>query len=182
MITLHDDIQQGTPEWLAARADKYTGSNAYKLLTSFGAGDHAKNGDNDFKGNFYTKRGHMLEDEALELYEQICSEKVLHTGFVTNSKYPNALYSPDGFTDTRLLEVKCFSAVPHMAIYELTDITLIPLKILAQVHFGMMIMEKPAARLIIYNPQLDARQAFKFFDINHDQRITNRFNKVFLKG
>jgi len=179
-ITYHDNIEQGSPEWLALKADKYSGSNAYKLLSSFGAGKHAMHTDSDFTGNFHTKRGHLLEDEALELYADITGETVGHTGAVTNSKYPNALFSPDGFTvegviARRLLEVKCFAEKQHRAIFAAKGPMEIPLKILAQIHFGMVIMEVRQARLIIYNPKLETKYAFKFFDIPYDPRINERF-------
>lgn len=178
MITIHDDIEQGSDAWHEARKDKFTGSNAYKLLSSFGAGDHAKSVTSDFKGNFHTKRGHLLESEAIELYEQISGQTVQTCGFVTNDAYPNALYSPDGLTDSHVIEVKCFSEAPHLAIYKAEDWMSVPVKILAQIYFGMMICEKQAARLIIYNPRLDTQRAFRYIDIPHNPNIEARLGKI----
>lgn len=173
MITLHS-VEQGSPEWLEARRGKFTGSNAHKLLSSFGAHEYAKAIEDSFTGNYYTARGHILEDEAIELYETISGDTVSHCGFVTNSLYPDALYSPDGLSDDHLIEVKCFGARPHLAIYN-GDI---PLKILAQIHFGMLITGKRAARLVIYNPELDDRMAFKIIDIAHNDNIANNFKRI----
>lgn len=178
MITLHDDIEQGTPEWHAAREGKFTGSNAHKLLSSFGAGDHARSVEGSFGGNFYTARGHLLEDEALELYHQITRERIKHCGFVTNDRYPSCLYSPDGLTGERVLEVKCFTEIGHLALYNANDWLQLPKKILAQIHYGMMICEKRKARLIIYNPRLDPKQAFKFIDIPYSQTIHTRLSNI----
>lgn len=177
-ITLHRDIEQGSPEWLAARDGKFTGSNAYKLLSSFGAGDHAKSETSDFTGNFYTKRGHLLEDEALEVYEAVTKDSVEHCGFVTNDRFPSCLYSPDGLTASHVIEVKCFGNKPHLAIWE-GDI---PLKILAQIHFGMLVCERQAARLVIYNPKLPPAQAFKYIEIANDPRIAQRFLNILEGG
>lgn len=177
MVTLHD-VLQGSPEWLAARENMYTGSNAYKLLTSFGAGDHAKAVHSEFKGNFHTMRGHLLEDEAIELYEAITNTKVSHIGYITNDFYNNCLYSPDGFTDSHLIEVKCFSEKPHMELWNAKSTLEIPLKILAQIYYGMMITEKRKARLVIYNPRLEAKKAFKITDIDYEPLINKRLTKI----
>lgn len=173
MITLHDTVQ-GSDEWKQARLGKFTGSNAHKLLSSFGAHEYAKAIEDSFTGNYYTKRGHLLEDEALELYEKITKSTVMHTGFVTNDKYVDCLYSPDGLHDEYVIEVKCFGEKPHMAIYN-GDI---PMKVLSQVHFGMMICEKQAGRLVIYNPDLDAKLALKIIDVPFNQNIHNNFKRI----
>lgn len=170
----HHDIQQGSDEWKAARLGRYTGSNAYKLLSSFGAHDAAKQLDSKFTGNFYTKRGHLLEDEAIELYENIKHTIVSHTGFVTNDDYPDCLYSPDGLTENVVVEVKCFGEKPHMAIYN----GVIPLKILAQIHFGMLITGKTHGHLVIYNPKLATKLAYKIIDVPYDQKIQDNFKRI----
>lgn len=173
MITTHD-IEQGSPAWHEARAGKFTGSNADKLLSSFGAHEYAKAIEASFTGNFHTKRGHILEDEAIELYTTITKQDVKHCGFVTNSEYPDCLYSPDGLTDTHIIEVKCFAEKAHMAIFK-GDI---PRKVLAQVHFGMLICERKAGRLVIYNPDLQPQKAFKIIEIAYDQRIQDNFKRI----
>lgn len=146
-IIYHDDVEQGSPEWLQLRENKFTGSNAYKLLTSFGAGVWSMSKDTGFKGNQYTERGHLLEGEAIELYEKINDCKVEHTGFVTNEAYEDCLYSPDGFLRDRTLEVKSFNPKKHLEC-----IKSVPVTILAQCHFGQMIMDKPLTDLIFYCP------------------------------
>lgn len=173
MITIHEVIQ-GTPEWHALRGGKYSGSNAYKLLGSFGANEYAKAIEQSFKGNFYTKRGHILEPEAIEFYEKITSVPVGRPGLVSNSAYPTAVYSPDGLTSDRVIEVKCFNEVEHMKIYN-GDIGI---KVLAQIHFGLMICEKKAAHLVIYNPSLDAKRALKIIDIKYNKAIADNFRRI----
>jgi hypothetical protein len=187
MIAINN-VEQGTEEWKAARIGKFTGSNAYKLLGKFGALEYAKAIESSFKGNFYTKRGHILEDEALELYETIYSTEVLRAGFITNDQYPSCLYSPDGVDgaapadgvfaeDAILLEVKCFGEVPHMEIVNGRP----PVKILAQIHFGMMISGIRQARLIGYNPELEPEIAFFCMPVEYDEAITANFKRI-LKG
>lgn len=182
MITIHD-VEQGTDEWLALRENLYTGNGAEKLLRHNGqiklvngvASAYALSEITGFTGNFYTRRGHALEDEAVELYEQIQEVKVNRAGFLTNSKYPTCGYSPDGLAQLKvdgveieatingeaiigellegvLLEVKCFDIEHHMVLVNAKKIEDIPLKILAQIHFGLLMTGLPQAHLVAYNP------------------------------
>ena len=149
-IHYYDNVEQGTPEWLELRNAKFTGSNAHLLLTSFGAGSWAQSQDTSWSGNFSTKRGHYLEDKAIELYERVTDSKVKHTGCVTNDDYPNCLYSPDGYQEDRVIEVKCFSPEVHLkTIDAIENYTLHGVKILAQCHFGQMILEKDLTDFLI---------------------------------
>lgn len=173
-VTYHD-VEQGSDEWLKLRENKFTGSNAAKLLTSFGAGSHAMAGLDNFAGNFHTKRGHLLENEAIELYEQIRNVQVHHTGFVTNSKYENCLYSPDGFLPDRSIEVKCFSPKKHLETIKYQS-----LEILAQVHFGQLIMEKALTDLILYcpKPEIPVEQMLVIIPIKRNKDIQDNFKRI----
>lgn len=178
MIQIHQ-TDQGSESWLELRRGLYTGSNAHKLL-KHGAIDYSLNeGAGTFKGNFHTRRGHILEDEAIELYQKIKNIDVLRPGFVTNTKYPKAGYSPDGLTDSLVIEVKCFAEKKHMQLYN-GDI---PLEVLAQVYFGMLICEKPAAHLVIYNPSLDpdkytVKEQFKIIEIKNRRAVMQNFRRI----
>lgn len=185
-LTYHDEIEQGSPEWLQFREFKFTGSNAYKLLTSFGAGSWAMSKNETWGGNYHTKRGHLLEKEALELYEQIEGVECGYTGFVTNTKYPNCLYSPDAFRPDRTVEVKCFSIKEHLKTIKNPDV-----KILAQCHFGQIIMERPKTDLVLYCPKpkewndelqgewpLTPAQMLVIITIKRDKDIHDNFKKI----
>ena len=172
MIHVHD-VEQGTSEWLALRAGKYTGANAHKLLR-YGAVSHALTEQSSFGGNYYTKRGHILEDEAVELYEAIKKRHVQRPGFVTNDKYPTCGYSPDGLAEATLIEVKCFKADRHLAIYR-GDI---PFTVLAQIHFGLLITELKTANLLIYNPELEPKLALKIIEIKANRNIASNFKRI----
>lgn len=174
MITIHDDIEQGTEAWHQWREGKYTGSNADKLLNSGADREYAKAKRSSFSGNFYTKRGHLLEPEAIELYEAITKRKVGRPGFVSNSDFSDCIYSPDGLCDDRTIEVKCFNETSHMKIYNGET----PLKVLAQCHFGMLICDKKFCDLVIYNPSLDPKEAFKIITIKRDKNVDNNFKRI----
>lgn len=169
MITKHQ-VEQGSLEWHELRADKYTGSNAHRLLRGYRTPPE----DNGFAGNFWTKRGHILESEAIELYETIKHCEVERPGFVTNSRYPACGYSPDGLTEELVIEVKCFAEPQHRKLLAGE----IPMHVLAQIHFGMLICAKRAAQLVIYNPELEAKEAFKVIDIAFNRNINRNFIKI----
>lgn len=194
-ITL-DFTEQGSQEWLEKRGDKYTGSNADKLLT-FSQSTRVINGESTsyakalkeqgFGGNFHTKRGHILEDEALELWEIINKEKIIRddngikVGLVFNSDFPDCLCSPDGLTDTHLLEVKCFSQDKHLAMFN-GDI---PFKVKAQIHYNMMISGRKFGKLIIYHPKLNlstkdlaVKYAYKEIQFKANPLIFRNFKKI----
>ena len=148
-VHYNNEIEQGSPEWHAIRKNKISGSTAYKLL---GKGVPSLKSFNDdstsFTGNFATKRGHLLETEAIELYEAIYGVTVLHAAFVLNDKYEFAIYSPDGYLENKTIEVKCFLPKAHLEAVKRPD-----KKILAQCYFGQIILEKPATDLILYCPK-----------------------------
>jgi hypothetical protein len=172
MITIHK-VEQGTPEWLELRAGKHTGSSAYRLLRGYTDPPQ----ESTFGGNFWTKRGHILEDEALELYEAITKQTVTRPGFVTNENWPLCGYSPDALTDDFVVEVKCFSDKRHMKLYN-GDI---PLTVMAQIYFGMLICERKAARLVIYNPDLGPKQAFKIIKIPFKRAVKSNLMEMLAK-
>lgn len=164
MLTLHN-IEQRSDEWHALRDGKITASNAHKLL-QYGKDKALEK--SQFVGNIYTERGQILESEALELYERVKDTNVLLVGFVTNSDYPDCGASPDAITD-RLIEVKCFNKDKHLSITSDN----IPFEVMAQVQFGMMICEMQVADLVLYNPDVEPKNALKIIEIERDEQIIN---------
>lgn len=189
MITIHD-CEQGSADWHAIRDGLITGSMAEKLLTGMGDLDYARNAESKFTGNFATQRGHVLEDRAIALYEKIYKTIVARPGFITNDKYTSCGYSPDGLdVDDQpgvwyrshlgtLLEVKCFYEKKHMEIFD----GHIPVKVMAQIQFGLMICELKQARLIIYNPDIpEPLRAFKVIPIKANRDIQANFKRILSK-
>lgn len=162
MFTIHD-VEQRSSEWFELRANKITASNAWKLLL-YGK-NKALEPAKPFT-NIWTQRGNALEPEAIELYEKIKGINVMQVGFITNTKFDNCGASPDGITD-RLIEVKCFNKEKHLIINEDN----IPFQVMAQVQFSMMICELDKTDLVLYNPDLDAKNALKIIEIKQDNLI-----------
>ena len=171
MITIHQ-VNQRSAEWHLIRQGKVTGSNAHILLTK-GLEEALKANEKRIAQNWYMKRGQTLEPEAIEIYEKIKDVDVQTVGFVTNSDYKNAGASPDGVVGTRLLEVKCFNASKQLSIGEDN----IPFEVMAQLQFNMMICELEDADLILYNPDLPAKDAFKIITVPKNYMIIQNIER-----
>lgn len=183
MITIHR-VKQGTPEWHELREGDYTGSNADKLLQGNRSviekgrvTAYAKAGGKEWGGNFSTKRGHILEDEAIELYEQIKGVSVQRPGYVKNSKYPGAGYSPDGLLPDRTIEVKAFNMKRHYDNHKYVE-----LKVMAQAQFGELICEKDLCDLLLYNPDVPAESALLIVTIKRQPTVSQNFRRHLKAG
>lgn len=159
MIVYHN-VLQGSPEWHALRKDLWTGSRAIRLLQ----GKYLLP-DDQFAGNIHTRRGQALEAVAIQEYERLCRRRVLRPGFVTNSVYPNAGYSPDGIDRRILLEVKALNGERH----ERLAAGDIPLEYLVQIYFGMIITGLRKAKLLAFNPEYE--QQLTILDVIYDKAI-----------
>ena len=141
MIIWHD-VKQGSKEWKKLRAPLWTGTTAIRLL-------QGKMFRPSSDSDFIQRRGQALEFAAIREYERKYRCKVKRPGFVTNTVYTNAGYSPDGIDGPWLLESKAFEGVRHEDM--IAD--KIPLIVLVQILFGMIITGKRKARLLAFNPE-----------------------------
>lgn len=165
MIIFHD-VVQGSPAWHALRKLLWTGSKAIRLLQG-----KPMPQDYEFEGNKYTKRGQILEVVAIHEYERRYHTKVKRPGFVTNTVYPNAGYSPDGIDRRILLEVKAFNGERHDKLVA-GDI---PLEVRVQIFFGMIITGLRRARLLAINPECE--EQLTVIEISYDKLIGNNIRK-----
>ena len=172
------EIEQNTDEWLKAREGKVSGSIADVLLTR-GLDAALQENYKHFKGNYYTQRGHILEVECIEVYEGIHGVKVERPGMVINSNFHNASCSPDGIDGQYLIEVKCFNEKRHA---EIVSVNSIPMKIMAQLQFNMMICELKESKLLLYNPDCDKPEdCYRELRVRANPRIQGNL-KIKLKG
>lgn len=108
-VRYHDNIKQGSDEWLAMRKNyDITGSTVGTLL---GNGSYttmkkkiaeledlyptSRDTDSAFAQQMFA-RGHASEAAARPRVEQQFGINIKETGAITNSDYPNMMYSPDG--------------------------------------------------------------------------------------
>lgn len=172
-VIIHD-VVQGSEEWKAIRSDLYTGSNADKLLR-FGKIPYSKGSNGTWGGNFYTERGHTLEDEAIELYERIIGYRLTRPGFITNTKYPECGYSPDALDEVEqaMVEVKAFQGDKHLAVAKYTKFNIV-----AQIEFGKFIAELKKGVLLLYNPDLGIENALIIVKMPFRRAVRDNFYKI----
>lgn len=180
MIIWHD-VQQGSPEWKALRKPLWTGSKAIRLLQG-----KSFMPESDWEGNDPTRRGQALEVAAIREYERKYRTKVRRPGFVTNTTYPNAGYSPDGIDRGWLLECKALTKMRHeglisdkMSLMQLEAIIMsrVPLKFKTQIFFGMIITGKRKARLLAMNPDIVDQEQLTVIEIGYDRIIGDNIRK-----
>lgn len=124
-------MQQGTPEWLALRAGKFTGSRFADLMAVTRSGPSASRSnlitmlalerltgepEQTFQ-NDAMRRGSELEPFARGAYEAYTGELVEIVAFVPHPTLTSVGVSPDGYVgDDGLIEIKCpASQSKHLA-------------------------------------------------------------------
>ena len=126
-MIIYDEIEQGTPEWYAARAGIPTASNFGKIIKANGSfSSSCKDYVNQLVGerllwhteesykNEWMQRGIDIEGEARELYEFTRDVEVKQVGFITKEN-PQCGCSPDGLVgDDGGLEIKCPKLSTHI--------------------------------------------------------------------
>lgn len=167
MITYHA-VKQGTKEWLALRKGLWTGSISIRLLQG-----KPMPREYDFAGNDATRRGTLLEVASIREYERRYKRVVARPGFITNSVYPNAGYSPDGIDGGWLLESKSFNGDRHDSLASGN----IPLEVQVQILFGMIITGKRKARLLAYNPDVVGKDPLTVIDVTYEKIIGSNIRK-----
>ena len=158
-------LEQGTPEWHAARLGIVTMSELKTLLVKgkgpggFGAGAlsymHQLIGEritgepsDAFQGNAHTQRGHELEPVARELYQEATGlPRLEQVGIILNHCVG---YSPDCLVDSQgLAEIK--TKLPKYQIELLLDGEL-PQEHVAQCQGGLWVSEREWIDFVSYWP------------------------------
>ena len=163
---------QGSPQWHDVRKGKITGTSALDLLKYGKKYAIEKNTENNFKGNYSTERGSVLEHEAIELYEAINNVEVERPGFITNTDIPDCGCSPDGINKDVLVEVKCLNETNHLKNIESPDVNY-----LVQCQWNMWICGLNKADLLLYNPEADAKIALYIHRLELNPKTVKRFKE-----
>ena len=166
-LTIYDQLEQGTDEWLEARRGIVTASTVGKLLTGTG-----KVANNDTSRALIEtlaleritgrveyvhptrdmQRGTILEPFARDLYAQHYGE-VQEVGFVRLDGNGHSLgYSPDGLVgDDGLLEIK--SRTPRVQARTILD-NRVPAANTAQLQAGLLVTGRAWIDYCSYSPGL----------------------------
>lgn len=174
MIVWHD-VEQGSPEWKTLRRLLWTGSKAIRLLQGKPFAE-----ERDWDGfKDAALRGHALEHAMVREYERKYHRKIQRPGFITNTIYRNAGYSPDGIDGAWLIEMKAFQneklqlLISNKSTTNLEEIiaSKIPLEVKAQIFFGMIITGKRKARLLAIDPDAIDKEQLTVIEITYDKLI-----------
>jgi hypothetical protein len=156
------NFEQGTDEWFACRLGIPTAS-CFKDVLAKGQGKTRRTymlkliGERltgecqESYSNAHMERGHVMEEEARNLYEFQNDVEVEQVGFIRNVDF-QAGYSPDGVVgESGLVEIK--SKLPHLQI----DVLLLgelPSEHKAQVQGGLWVSEREWCDFVSYWPKL----------------------------
>ena len=178
------DIEQGSPEWYAARAGYPSASNFDKIITSKGepskqrmaylyrlAGERLTGMPMETYTNGNMERGKELEAEARAAYEFITDNEVKQVGFCMNEgqSYGN---SPDGLIgEDGGLEIKC----PTLSVaVEYLDKGVLPTAYWQQVQGSLLVTGRKWWDFVSYYPGLPlfivrVERDEKFIEKLHDE-------------
>lgn len=158
------DEPQGSRGWLCARAGVVTASEADSILTPRTrkpakadaylariVAERLLGQPIESEGNPWMERGHDLEDEALRWVAFQRDLDIERVGFLLNDDRTLGA-SPDALTRGMGVEIKCPSAVVHVA--NLVDPERFKVDHYGQCQVGMIVSERPAWFLVSFNPTL----------------------------
>ncbi|WP_235037475.1 MULTISPECIES: lambda exonuclease family protein [unclassified Novosphingobium] len=161
----HNDLIQGSDEWLAARCGLITASEMKHLLTvkSLKTADNEKTRAHVYELLFQRISGFvepqyvsdaMLRGQEDEIYARAAYEEnfapVVETGFITNDRWGFTIgYSPDGLVgDDGLIEVK--SRAGKYQVQTIAEDT-VPEEYMLQLQTGLLVSERKWIDFISYS-------------------------------
>lgn len=167
-LTIYDALEQGTPEWLQARAGIVTASTVGKLLTSTGKvanNDTSRSLTETLVAERITgradpmhptrdmERGNILEPFARDLYAEQNKISVAQIGFA-RLDIDNLTIgaSPDGLIgDNGGLEIKCPRAKTHLRTVFQDEV---PAQYMPQIQACMYVLDRSWWEFVSYVPGL----------------------------
>jgi len=166
-VTIYNDIHQRSEEWYNIRLGRVGGSES-SVLSVKGKSESGLGAaaftllyekayeliqEEPVKENIVTfamQRGMDLEPEAIYEYEMAKMVKVDQVGYILNSDYKYAGYSPDGLVgEDGLIEVKCPGNSEFMRQIITNEI---PKQYFCQMQWGMFISGRKWCDYVVYNP------------------------------
>ncbi len=160
------ELVQGSPEWLAARVGKITGSRMNDVLAKLkGAGEAKTRSDYRMElvaerltgeaaeryVNGYMEWGTEYEPLARSSYEILFDRVVTHTGLIIHPEMPFAASSPDGLVDDGLIEIKCPKTTTHLR-WRMKNT--VPEEHVSQVYWALACTGMEWADFVSFDPRL----------------------------
>ena len=158
---IYRNIAQGTPEWHAVRAGKWSASKAAITmggLDTKGIGDLVKTVAwertyGPIAGGYKSPamiEGTEREPEARDWYCFARGIAIEEVGFVAHATIPYVGWSPDGISERHGIEIK---NPQHLAYMEVNRTKKIPAEYRWQTRWAMWVGELDSLDFIVYHPQ-----------------------------
>lgn len=186
-MIIHENIIQGSPEWIAIRKGKMTASHAQEIgnmgkgldtyIYEVMAGQYSS-GEIDFYSNKHMERGVELESTARAMFELENNCKVQQVGFVEYNEFVGC--SPDGFLqEDGGVEIKCHEDVRHFKMI-IGGEQEIESKYLWQIQMNLLITGRKYWLYIAYNPNF--QKSLLVFKILPDPEMHKKLLAGFVLG
>jgi predicted phage-related endonuclease len=157
-MIVHNDLVQGSEEWLKIRLGKLTGSDFHVLMGSSATKENilykkaaerltGVASDGDRFSSIHTERGHQLENDARTAYELETGNVVTQVGFVELDEFVGC--SPDGLIGNIGIEIKCKDN--HGFLKAVTKNYIEP-EHKTQMQFNMYVCNLEWMDYLLYNP------------------------------
>ena len=184
------NIEQGTPEWLAARAGMVTASRIVDVMakpetaarTNYMAQIVAEILTNQPQGGTFTNAamefGTEQEPFARSAYEVTRGVLVDQVGFVYHPTIDRAGASPDGLVGEGLVEIKCPQMATHLQ-YQIEQ--KIPPKYQKQMLWQMACTEKNWCDFISFRPELPEKLQLLVIRFNRDDKEIKKIETEVIK-
>jgi len=186
---MNQQLQQGTPEWIAARLGKATASRIGDLVAKTKSGPAASRANYlsqlvtevltgeaiPFFVTTAMQWGIDKEGDARARYEAVNFVEVQQVGMYDHPFIAKSGASPDGLVSTDgLIEIKCPNTQTHID-------TLIankaPAKYVAQMQWQMACTGRIWCDFVSYDPRLPVRHQFAQFRVLRDQILINSYEE-----
>lgn len=179
---IHTDIEQGTPEWLALRRGKATGSRIVDVMATIKSGEAA--GRRNYRvqlalervtglvaegfSNKATDHGHEWEPVARAEYE-LRRRPVDQVTFVDHDWIAMAGASPDGLVDDDgCIEVKCPNSSTHV---ETLFTRKIPRDYMFQMQWVMECANRKWCDFVSYDPRMPEALRLVIIRVERDEEM-----------
>lgn len=172
-------MDQGTPEWFAARVGKVTASRVADVIAKTRSGYAASRANymaqliverltGEPQDTFTTAAmqwGIEKEPEARTAYEFYSGVSVEQVGFIDHPRIEMAGASPDGLVDAGLVEIKCPNTATHI---ETLLSEKVPKKYITQMQWQMACTGRVWCDFVTFDPRLPEDMAIWIHRVERD--------------
>lgn len=161
-LIIHRDIAQGSPEWFAIKAGKWSASDGATIMGGLETAGLASlikdkawervygSAESESYRSPAMERGTLLEAEARDFYAFATGTDVQQVGFVEHATIANVGWSPDGLCLPRATEIKC---PLHKAWMEVKRTNKVPAEYRWQCAWACWVGQLDGLDFVAYHPQ-----------------------------